>query len=100
MEHKSAISAQRLIGPLAFLDVIYQHVHRMLQSAYKGLMLPVLEHGSSVWDPSSILLQEELEKVQKRAARFVTGNYIYASGSMTSILEQLKCESLKKKEER
>ena len=54
------ISAQRLIGPLAFLDVIY----------------PVLEYGSSVWDPSSILLQEELEKVQKRAARFVTGNYI------------------------
>ena len=27
-----AISAQRLIGPLAFLDVIYQHVHRMLKS--------------------------------------------------------------------
>ena len=41
-------------------------------SAYKGLVRPVLEYGSSVWDPSSILLQEELEKVQKRAARFVT----------------------------
>ena len=50
----------------------------------------------SVWDPSSILLQEELEKVQKRAARFVTGNYIYETGSMTCILEQLKWESLKK----
>ena len=42
-----------------------------------------------------ILLQEELEKVQKRAARFVTGNYIYETGSMTCILEQLKWESLK-----
>ena len=30
----SAISAQRLIGPLAFLDVIYQHVHRMLKSRH------------------------------------------------------------------
>ena len=56
-------------------------------------------YGSSVWDPSSILLQEELEKVQKRAARFVTGNYICETGSMTGILEQLKWESLKKGEE-
>ena len=60
-------------------------------------MCPVLEHGSSVWDPSSILLHEELEKVQKRAARFVTGNYIYDTGSMTGILEQLKWEVLKKR---
>ena len=30
----SAICAQRLIGPLAFLDVIYQHVHRMLMSRH------------------------------------------------------------------
>ena len=66
------------------------------QSAYKGLVRPVLEYGSSVWDPSSILLQEELEKIQKRAARFVTGNYIYETGRMTGILEQLKWESLKK----
>ena len=65
--------------------------------AYKGLVRPVLEYGSSVWDPSGIhVLQEELEKVQKRAARFVTGNYIYETGSMTGILEQLKWESLKK----
>ena len=39
--------------------------------------------------------EEELEKVQKRAVRFVTGNYIYETGSMTGILEQLKWESLK-----
>ena len=80
----SAICAQRLIGPLAFLDVIYQHVHR----AYKGLVRQVLEYGSSVWDPSSRLVQEELEKVQKKEARFITGNYIYETGSMTGILEQ------------
>ena len=67
------------------------------ESAYKGLVRPVLEYGSSVWDPSGILLQEELEKVQQRAARFVTGNYIYETVSMTGILEQLKRESLKKR---
>ena len=40
-------------------------------------------------------LQVELEKVQNRAARFVTRNYVYETGSMTGILEQLKWESLK-----
>ena len=31
-----------------------------------------------------------LESVQKRAARFVTGNYNYETGSMTGILGQFK----------
>ena len=64
-------------------------------------MRPVLDYGSSVWDPSGVVLQEELESVQKRAARFVTGNYNYETGSMTGILGQLKWESLtQEKEER
>ena len=46
--------------------------------------------------PPGVVLQEVLESVQKRAARFVTGNYSYETGSMTGILEQLKWESLKK----
>ena len=46
--------------------------------------------------PPGVVLQEELESVQKRAARFVTGNYNYETGSMTGILGQLKWESLKK----
>ena len=50
-----------------------------------------------VWDPSGVVLQEELESVQKRAARFVKGNYNYETGSMTGILGQLKWESLKKR---
>ena len=60
-------------------------------------MRPVLDYGSSVWDPPGAVLQEELESVQRRAARFVTGNYNYETGSMTGILGQLKWESLKKR---
>ena len=68
-------------------------------AAYNGMVCPILEYGSSVWDPHTGKLQEELEKVQNRAARFVTRNYMYfyAIGSMTGILEQLKWESLKKR---
>ena len=58
---------------------------KLVQALYKGLVRPVLEYGSSVWDPHTHGLQEELEKVQNRAARFVTGN-VFDTGSMTGIL--------------
>ena len=69
----------------------------MKEAAYKGMVRPILEYGSSVWDPYTDKLQEELEKVQNRAARFLTRNYVYETGSMTGILGQLKWESLKKR---
>ena len=71
----------------------------MKEAAYiiKVWMRPILEYGSSVWDPHTDKLQEELEKVQNRAARFVIRNYVYETGSMTGILGQLKWESFKKK---
>ena len=34
---------------------------------------------------------------KNRAARFVTGNYVFETGSMTGILGQIKWESLKKR---
>ena len=60
-----------------------------------SLLLLVL--AVSIYTLVHLLLQEELESVQKRAARFVTGNYNYETGSMTGILGQLKWESLKKR---
>ena len=53
----------------------------------------VVRIASVVWDPHPDKPQEELEKVQNRAARFVTRNYVYETG----ILGQLKWESLKKR---
>ena len=47
----------------------------------------------STWNSSP----GKFEKVQNRAARFVTGNYNFETGSMTSILEQLGWESLHKR---
>ena len=42
-------------------------------------------------------MQEELEKLQNQAARFVTGNYNFETGSMIIILEQLGWEFLHKR---
>ena len=69
----------------------------MKEAAYKCMVRPILEYGSSIWDPHTDKLQEELEMVQNRAARFVTRTYVYEAGSMAGILGQLKWKSLKKK---
>ena len=46
-------------------------------AAYKGLVRPILEYGSLVLDPHYESLIDDLEKVQKHAAKFVTRNYTY-----------------------
>ena len=76
---------------------LYSCPQEVKEAAYKGLVRAVLDYGSSLWDPPGAVLEEELESVQKRAARFVTGNYNYETVSMTGILGQLKWESLKKR---
>ena len=76
---------------------LYSWPQGVKEAAYKGLVRPVLDYGSSVWDPPGVVLQEELESVQKQAARFVPDNYSYETGSMTGILGQLNWESLKKR---
>ena len=77
---------------------LYPCPQEVKEAAYKVLVRLVLDYGSSVCThPPGVVLQGELESVQKRAARFVTANYNYETGSMTGILGQLKWESLKKK---
>ena len=76
---------------------LHSNPQEVKEAAYKVLVRPVLDYGSSVREPPGVVLQEELESVQKRAARFVTGNYNCETGSMTGILGQLKWESLKKR---
>ena len=80
-----------IIGPLVFLDEIcFSCPQDVRQAAYKGLVRPILEYGSSVWDPHYEGLIDDLEEVQKRAARFVTRNYVYEKGSMTDIFKKTK----------
>ena len=93
--HASNICTNRTLGFLR--RNLYSCPQEVKEAAYKGLVRPVLECSGSVWDPSGVGLQNELEKVQNRAASFVTGNYNFETGSMTSILEHLKWESLKKR---
>ena len=76
---------------------LYACPQEVKEAAYKGLVRTVLEYSSSVWDLSGLGLQDELEKVQNRVARFVIGNCNYATESNNGILGHLKWESFKKR---
>ena len=65
----------------------------MNAAAYKGMVRPILEYEARFG--TLILISFRMNKIQNRAARFVTRNYVYETGSMTGILGQLKWESLK-----
>ena len=58
-------------------------------TCYKTFVRPILEYGCCVWDPHQLNQIEELEKVQKRAARFVTGSYDFTHGSSARNLSAL-----------
>ena len=95
--HVSNICTKANWTPCFLRRNLYSCPQEVKEAAYKGLVRPVLEYNGYVLDLSGAGLQNELEKVQNRAARFVTGNYNFETGRMTGILEDLKWESHKKR---
>ena len=45
------------------------------ETCYTTIVRPTMEYASTVWDPVSQHNIKAIEKVQRRAARFVTMNY-------------------------
>ena len=67
-------------------------------AAYTSMVRPTMEYASSVWDPTNRKKIENLEKVQKRAARFVFNNYTDRTpGCVTKMVESLKWEKLEER---
>jgi hypothetical protein len=67
-------------------------------AAYTTMVRPTMEYASSVWDPTNRKKIGNLEKVQKRAARFVFNNYKDRTpGCVTKMVESLKCEKLEER---
>ena len=70
------ISRTKAKRTLSFLRrTLFSYPQDVKEAAYKGMVRPILEYGSSVWDHYTDKPQDELEKVQNRAARFMTRNY-------------------------
>ena len=57
------------------------------------MVRPVLEYASSVWDPHCKKDIDKIEKIQRRAARFVLHRY-KKTDSVSSMLKELNWETL------
>ena len=67
------------------------------ETAYNTLVRPQLEYSAPVWDPSSKDKRLQLEKIQRRAARWTTSNYDTRS-SVTAMLNQLGWRTLEQRQ--
>ena len=68
-----------------------------IYTAYKGLVRPILEYCSPVWDPYPIKkYTNNIEKVQRCTARFMFNRY-HNMSSPTDMIRQLEWESLEQR---
>ena len=66
---------------------------KVRETAYNALVRPQLEYAAPIWNPHTKEKILQLEKIQRRAARWTTCNYDYRS-SVTAMLDQLTWRTL------
>ena len=82
------------------LNFIRRNLHvastRVKETVYKALVRPTIEYASTVWDPYEQVDIDRIEKIQRRAARFVKNRY-HNRSSVTDMLSDLKWTPLQKR---
>ena len=82
------------------LNLLRRNLHgcttKTKETAYKTLVRPILEYASSAWDPYQSTQIDELERMQNKAARFVTHQY-QREASVTAMKDALGWRSLQER---
>ena len=66
------------------------------EQCYKTLVRPTMEYASCVWDTYTNTNIKKLEMVQRRAARFVKGDYDRTS-SVTAMIDELGWDTIQER---
>ena len=66
------------------------------EKAYKAFVRPLLEYAPAVWDPYEQKHKQAVEKVQRRAARFVLNRY-HNTSSVSGMIAQLGWKSMEQR---
>ena len=66
------------------------------ENAYLTIVRPTLEYAACVWDPHQEYLIYDIEKIQRRAARWVLSDYSYYC-CVTDMLNRLKWPTLQER---
>ena len=74
----------------------YQCPRATKELCYKTLVRPIMEYRSIIWDPFTKDNISKLEMVQRRAARYVTGDY-HRTSSVTDMLQKLQWPTLQER---
>ena len=81
----------------AFLRRNFNHCSRKVkQATYTTYVRPVLEYAAAAWDPHTRRNIDKLEMVQRRGARYVTGDYGQTS-SVSAMLDYLQWPTLERR---
>ena len=75
---------------LGFLERnFYKCPRNVKEQVYNALVRPLLDYGCTAWDPYRGYQTNKLELINKRAARFVTGNHIRTHGETSRNMRTL-----------
>ena len=75
---------------------LWQCSSSVKQQAYTALVRSQLEYGASIWDPYRQNQIDSIEKIQRRAVRFICGNY-NREDSVTKMRQEIGLLSLEER---
>lgn len=84
---------------LRFVQRIFRNCpQKVKETGYFSLVRPLVEYCSTIWNPYRVGQVQEIEMVQRRAARFVMSNY-RRDQSVTVMIKSLQWDSLRSRRE-
>ena len=95
-EHVNNICSKAIKAKAFLQRNLHQCPASVKSNCYTSLVRPILEYAAVVWSPHLQCQKNQIEKIQRSAARFVTNDFSYHS-SVTSMLTHLKWPSLEQR---